>query len=663
MTPILAEAVLTVGGSFAASILAKATLAMALALIGVRLARRSRAAFRHVLLAAAFMVLPVLPIASMVAPSIQFEVARIDADVAEYPPAVARVEGSLSSEVVEAIPSVTVTNSQSSGISWVALLTSGWAGGTLLFFLPMIGGLVHMRRLRRFALPWRHGQAVAQQIALDARIHRVVDVLLHESVPGPMTCGILRPAIVLPADARHWTNDDVKRAIVHELEHVRRGDWLMHCVARSVCALYWFHPFVWIAWRQLALEAERACDDAVLRRTEATAYADQLVTLAQRLSTTGRQPLLAMANRGDLPARVRAVLDSAQPRGRAGAMCVAVTLITAVVFVLALSPLSAVARVELPKDRATDTPLPAVVDEGNVDVTPRTTVDELRTIPKRPANEMVDRDVPAASQQAADARARFEVVSIRLNKSGDVNRRILMPSPETFTATNITVRLLINDAYRHPSGRLRREYEITGGPDWIESDGFDIVAKAPGPAEPQQMRAMLQSLLLDRFDLNVHTEMRDQPLYALVVARADGQLGPQLHKSSGECQALGGRGAAPVVVGGPGPSSRTCGFAGRGGPGRMTGVAVTMAQVANTLANQVDREVVDKTGLGGIFDLTLEYMPERRLPQFLSGALLPPADAPSIFTAVQEQLGLKREAQRGLAEVLVIDSVAQPSEN
>jgi uncharacterized protein (TIGR03435 family) len=476
-----------------------------------------------------------------------------------------------------------------------------------------------------------------------------------------VTCGILRPAIVLPADVQHWTNDDVKRAVVHELEHVRRGDWLMHCVARSVCALYWFHPLVWIAWRQLALEAERACDDAVLRRTEATAYADQLVTLAQRLSTTTRQPLLAMANRGDLPARVRAVLDRAQPRGRAGAMCVAVTLVTGVVFVLALSPLSAVARVELPKDRATDTPLTAVVDNGIVDITSRKTVDIRRAREKRPANEMADRDVLAASQQAADARPRFEVASIRLNKSGDVNRRIEMPSPERFNATNITVRLLINDAYRHPSGRLRREYEITGGPDWIESDGFDIAAKAPGPADPQQLRAMLQSLLLDRFNLKVHTEMRDLPVYALVVTRADGQLGPQLHKTSGECQAFGGRGAVPVTVGGPGPASRICGFAGRGGPGRMNGVAVTMAQVANALANQVDREVVDKTGLGGIFDLTLEYLPERRLPQFLSEAL--PPDAPSIFTAVQEQLGLKLESQRGPAEVLAIDSVAQPSEN
>src|SRR5207302_9963933 len=120
------------------------------------------------------------------------------------------------------------------------------------------------------------------------------------------------PAIVLPQDAPAWEMEDLNRAIVHELEHVRRGDWLSHCIARVVCAVYWFHPLVWIAWRQLALAAERSCDDAVLGRSEATAYADQLVGLAQRLSAAAKSSALAMANRADLAARIGAVLDSRQ---------------------------------------------------------------------------------------------------------------------------------------------------------------------------------------------------------------------------------------------------------------------------------------------------------------------------------------------------------------
>jgi beta-lactamase regulating signal transducer with metallopeptidase domain len=128
-----------------------------------------------------------------------------------------------------------------------------------------------------------------------------------------MTCGVLNPAIVLPSNAEKWELEDLNRALIHELEHVRRLDRVSQCLARSVSAVYWFHPLVWIAWRRLTLEAERSCDDAVLGRSEPTAYADQLVRLAQRLSTAAKPPLLAMANRADLAARVGAILD-----GRSG---------------------------------------------------------------------------------------------------------------------------------------------------------------------------------------------------------------------------------------------------------------------------------------------------------------------------------------------------------
>ena len=98
-----------------------------------------------------------------------------------------------------------------------------------------------------------------------------------------------------PIDVETWSDDELRRALIHELEHVRRGDWASQCLARSVCAAYWFHPLAWMALRRLCLEAERACDDAVLRRAEPTAYADQLVLLAKRIATASTQPMLAMA--------------------------------------------------------------------------------------------------------------------------------------------------------------------------------------------------------------------------------------------------------------------------------------------------------------------------------------------------------------------------------
>jgi TonB family protein len=131
--------------------------------------------------------------------------------------------------------------------------------------------------------------------------------------------------------------------MVHELEHVRRGDWISHCAARALCAVYWFHPLVWMAWRRFALEAERSCDDAVLERSEATAYADQLVALARRLSLAAKSPLLAMANHADLATRVGAVLDGRQRRGRAGRLPVTLACAAAAVLVLTMSPLKMVA--------------------------------------------------------------------------------------------------------------------------------------------------------------------------------------------------------------------------------------------------------------------------------------------------------------------------------
>jgi VWFA-related protein len=180
------------------------------------------------------------------------------------------------------------------------------------------------------------------QLAMKAGRRRI-DVLLHESIPAPMTCGVMRPAILLPLDAPAWPGDELRRAMVHELQHIRRGDWLTQCVAHGVCALYWFHPLVWMAKGRLALEAERACDDVVLQESEATSYADQLVTLAQRLSMAASRPMVGMATTTHFATRIRAVLNPAQRRGYVGAGWVTVAVVSAVVVVAAVAPIRAVA--------------------------------------------------------------------------------------------------------------------------------------------------------------------------------------------------------------------------------------------------------------------------------------------------------------------------------
>ena len=102
------------------------------------------------------------------------------------------------------------------------MLLYGWFLGTAFFMIPIVTGLLQVRSLHRFGLPWRHAEGT----------RRRVEILLHESLPGPMTCGVLNPVIILPADAQSWDKQDLDRALIHELEHVRRYDWPIHCLAR-----------------------------------------------------------------------------------------------------------------------------------------------------------------------------------------------------------------------------------------------------------------------------------------------------------------------------------------------------------------------------------------------------------------------------------------------
>jgi uncharacterized protein (TIGR03435 family) len=470
-------------------------------------------------------------------------------------------------------------------------------------------------------VPWLEAAPVARMIARHAGIARPVDVLLNEKMATPLTCGFVRPAIVMPADARTWSDTDVRRAMIHELEHVRRADWLVHVAARIVCAVYWFHPLAWVAWRQLCLESERACDDAVLRGAESTDYAEQLVTLAARVSHHQFQPALSMANRSDLSARVRALLDSRQARGRAGVGRAASVAGLVALLAQSISPLRAVGR--------------------------------------------------SQTAQAPAASAAFEVASIKPNNSGD-GRVQMRNAAGRFDATNVTLRMLIRQAYG------LQDSQITGGPGWLADDHFDIVAKFEGTSQdafvaqqrgsgPTRVQLAIRALLAERFNLVVHNETKEMPVYALIVARSDGKLGSEIKKSEVDCSAPGrGRGPGGPPQGPPAPGEpMQCGI--RIGLGTLTMGGASLSQFAQSLANFVGRLVLDKTGLTGGWDLNLTWTPDN-LPQRPPGAPEPPGGAidpngPSIFTAVQEQLGLKLDSQRGPVDVLVIDKAEHPTPN
>ena len=205
-----------------------------------------------------------------------------------------------------------------------------------------------------------------------------------------------------------------------------------------------------------------------------------------------------------------------------------------------------------------------------------------------------------------------------------------------FGMVNSTVARLVMYAYDLPN------YQVTGGPDWVRTDRFDIAARAGREASTADIRRMLQSLLNDRFKLRTHTEQREMAVYKLVMARGDGRLGPNVTKSDDDCKRLVQR--PPNVP---------------AGAVTVTGCS-TVAHLARSASGVMASPVTDATGLVGEFEYAFYYS-SGGAGLVATTSIAPDIDAPSFPTALQEQLGLKLEASRGLVEVLVIDSVERPT--
>ena len=236
--------------------------------------------------------------------------------------------------------------------------------------------------------------------------------------------------------------------------------------------------------------------------------------------------------------------------------------------------------------------------------------------------------------QGPSDNARFDAVSIRRNTSSD-SRQSLGGNPD-LVGSNIPVWWLIRAAFQI------EDFQLAEAPNWVFSDRFDVLAKPPAGTPRNLGRTMMRNLLADRFRLTTRTESREMPIYALLPARTDGSPGPRLTRSAIEdCEAAR-------------TTPRPCGM--NVGGGRMRGVGVLMSEFVPLVQQFVGRTVVDKTGLAGRFDLELQFV-----SGLDAGGASP--DGVSIFTALQEQLGLKLDAQRGPVQMLVIERIDRPTEN
>jgi uncharacterized protein (TIGR03435 family) len=235
---------------------------------------------------------------------------------------------------------------------------------------------------------------------------------------------------------------------------------------------------------------------------------------------------------------------------------------------------------------------------------------------------------------------RFDVIAIKPNADGDYRVYVGPPTGGRFSATGITLRLLMRYGYDV------QDFQITSGPRWIGVDRWNIEAKAEGVAgrlPTEQQSRMIRALLADRFQLKAHTEKKKQmPAYALVIAKS----GPKLKENAGE----------------PGPDVHV-------ERGRLAFKKVRLAALTAQLTRQLGKQVIDKTNLVGEYDFVLDWIPEPGENSAIPGQPGPPEptsgenNGPSIFTALQEQLGLRLETTQAPLDVLVIDRVEKPSEN
>jgi uncharacterized protein (TIGR03435 family) len=254
----------------------------------------------------------------------------------------------------------------------------------------------------------------------------------------------------------------------------------------------------------------------------------------------------------------------------------------------------------------------------------------------------------------------FEVASIKPSEGDGRMVRIQMAPGGRYTASGVNVKMLIQQAFDI------RDYQILGGPAWMSSTPFDINAKAEDPnVTRDQVRQMLQSLLAERFQMKFHRETRELPIYSLLVGKNGHKLQLSENQPSPEASASQSRAGTSTGSASGARGNATMMSIGRG---QLNAQSAPMTAFVNMLAQQLGRPVLDKTDLKGNYDIKLEWTPDessRTLPGTAGGDAPPAGDTsgPSIFTAIQEQLGLRLASDRGPVEVLVIDTLEKPSGN
>jgi uncharacterized protein (TIGR03435 family) len=450
----------------------------------------------------------------------------------------------------------------------------------------------------------------------------------------PGVVGVVRPVLLLPEGiADCLTPRQLEAVLAHELCHVRRRDNLTSAIHMIVEAIFWFHPLVWWIGARLVEERERACDEAVLSLGgEPEVYAEAILNVCKSYLESPLRCVSGVTG-SDLKKRIQAILAGrvAGELNLAKKVALAVAGMAAVTLPVMLGILNA----------------PAIRAQTTAGA-PKFEVASIKPCGKDAS--------PGGGKQKGDGPGRASVSPGRLSTGC-----VFLANAE-IAPVGLIQRAYARLGIRHvvPLGSAP---PVSGGPAWIYSDLYSINATADGKASEALMEGpMLQALLEDRFKLKLHRVSREIPAYALSVAKSGAKLQP--FKA----------GCVPVdftkLPAPPPPAGqKNCNamVGGRSGPNTtLEAQAITLDYFSKLLGLVLDRPVIDKTGLSGKFDFHLSFLVDETTPgalrtEFGQSSDVPPAA--SIFTVLQEQLGLKLEPAKGAREFLVIDHVERPTEN
>ena len=518
---------------------------------------------------------------------------------------------------------------------WLAfapgVLTVIWMCGCVVVVAAWWVRWRRMARIAAHALPVDGGREVEALRRAETRAGLPNRVHLRSSSHAiePGVFGIIHPVLLWPAGiSAHLTDAQVDSIVAHEVEHVRRRDNLTAAIQLLVEAVFWFHPAVrWIGSR-LMEERERACDERVLElNAGAETYAQSILKVCA-FCLEPPAPCVAGVSGSDLKQRIVRIMTN---RSLVNLSLARKVVLGAAAALMLGVPLGFGVLHAMQSPAASSAPAS----------------DDSRDIPK------------------------YEVATIKPSPASSEGRVMMMMQPDGTQIEGVPLKMIVREAFRVEDDR------IIGLPGWVNTSRYDIQAKVAPEDAPKleklkidQRASMLLPLLEERFNLKYHHEMRELPSYALVIAKG----GPKLKTSSvpdlpptapGDGPKAAGPGGGPNS--GPGPNPRQGRFVRMMGPGHIEATGANLQPLMRILSQSLGRTVVDQTGLTGMYDYTLNWTPDNAPPPekgpLPPDVVMPDPNGPSLSTALEEQLGLKLESEKGKVDVIVIDHIDPPSAN